>query len=183
MKMGVIVAIVAGVLAAMLHLSKAWAVVAVATALGLAAFRRQIMPTLRWLAMSRSERKRRMEIINSDYGRRAGWLVEHGGQTIGTLADPEFSDMFWESYRLKPSPTTAASLETLIDSNWWRNAPLSFRNERFDTVVSTALCAGLNRDGRIVMRGLYINLESAAIELWVAGVARWWQDRRTNRFS
>ena len=58
---------------------------------------------------------RRLRIIETNYGRNCGWYVEVEGRKIARLSDPEFVDMFWDSYRLEPltdDPKTRRMLYT-----------------------------------------------------------------------
>jgi hypothetical protein len=105
---------------------------------------------------------RRLEILATNYGRNAGWFVELNDRRVAILTDPEFFDMFWESYHVTPLTTDATeSQRILTDRKWWLENRLVFRNRKFDEIADLAFPAGdvFTESGRIIMRGLYLVID------------------------
>jgi hypothetical protein len=112
---------------------------------------------------------RRLRILETDYGRNAGWVVEWEGREIAVLTEPEFVDMFWESYRIESHVEDKDErCRILTDKDWWlaNLSGLTFRNREFNDVALSAFPAGdvFTVKGRIIMRALYLNVDEP--NLW-----------------
>jgi hypothetical protein len=122
--------------------------------LGLLAFQ-----ALRFALMRPSDRRVRMALFETGYGRTAGWYVEHEGRRLALLSDPAFEDMFWDSYRIEAlTDDPEERRRVLSDPSWWLQGKLVFRSRAFDAVASTAFPAGcvFTGSGRVLMRALYL---------------------------
>jgi hypothetical protein len=64
------------------------------------------------MALKRCDRERRLRIFETNYGREAGWYVEHAGRRVALLTAPRFEEMFWDSYRIEPLTTIAGEVRT-----------------------------------------------------------------------
>lgn len=126
--------------------------------------------------MHRSERERRLQIIETNYGREAGWFIEHHGRRVAELTDLRFADMFWDSYRIEPLIEDLAEREALLTSpDRWHACEFVYRNRRFGLVAEKAFPTGglFPESGRILMRALYLNIDSPSVWerllLWLRG--------------
>ncbi|MCC6475173.1 MAG: hypothetical protein IT514_15680 [Burkholderiales bacterium] len=61
----------------------------------------------------------RFELIASSYGRIHGWYVEYEGQRIAELEDPQYADMFWESYKVTLIQSADAAAERPLEPIKW----------------------------------------------------------------
>jgi hypothetical protein len=64
----------------------------------------------------------RLQILESNYGRDGGWYVEDEGERVALLSEPEYHDMFWESYRievLSDDPVTRQAALTSV--SFWQD--------------------------------------------------------------
>jgi hypothetical protein len=116
---------------------------------------------VRFFLRSPSERRLRLVLFETDYGRRAGWYVERAGQRVALLLDPRFEDMFWDSYRVEPLVEDPEERRRILsDRGWWHQRGLVFRNRQFDAVADTAFAGGevFTEAGRVVMRGLHLGI-------------------------
>lgn len=112
--------------------------------------------------MTREQRRWRMRVLQTNFGRDSGWFVELDGRQIGLLTDQCFAEMFWDDCALTPLVEEPAERERLMsDAKWWHTAGLKFRNREFDVYAEYAFAAGsvFTDPGRVMMRGLYINVE------------------------
>jgi hypothetical protein len=152
-------------------------------ALGVAALPLSVIlgwQSLRFAAMRRDERERRLAVFETDYGRSAGWYVEYQGQRLALLTDPRFEDMFWVSYSVEPLVEDPDQREEMLSSrDWWLGRKLEFRNKDFHEVASFAFPAGdtFPEPGRVSMRGLYLCQDDP--NWWEACVL--WARRRTRK--
>jgi len=103
----------------------------------------------------------RLRMLESDFGRNAGWYVEIAGRRVAELTDPQFFDMFWVSYRVDLLTDDAEECSCILnDLNWWDQKELTFRNREFDTIAKNAFAGGSQPDpNRRIMRGLYIDMD------------------------
>jgi hypothetical protein len=129
-----------------------------------------------FMTMKRTDRERRLRIFETNYGREAGWYVEHHGRRIALLTAPRFEEMFWDSYRIEPlteAPEEDAQL--LTSTERWLNCEFVFRNREFGETVEGAFPAGqpFCEDHRVMMRGLYIGIGRPSVWerllLWCRG--------------
>ena len=101
---------------------------------------------------------RRLRVIETNYGRDAGWLVEWNGRCVAVLTEPRWADMFWYMYTVEwitNDPEECEALQPAEDCLWW-GGRLQFRNREIGEVVEHAFAAGPPRDGLVIMRGLYL---------------------------
>jgi hypothetical protein len=125
--------------------------------------------------------RRRLRILETDYGREAGWLVELGGTPIALLTEPRFEDMFWTSYCLEPLTEDPELRKQLFTRAFWDDYPkLTFRSREFGTVVPHAWPAGdpFTADRRLVMRALHLAVRPPWPWEWLI---LWWRWRRRAR--
>jgi hypothetical protein len=137
-----------------------------------------VYETARFILTSPKQRRIRLAVFESNYGRDAGWFVERAGRCVAILSEPRAEDMFGVSYRIEPTTTDPQERQQLLTSPefWWQPERLVFRNRQFDLTVSFALpsCAGPS-EGRISMRRLYLPLSKP--NLWEALILRLRGDR------
>ena len=108
--------------------------------------------------------KDRLRIIEADYGRKCGWYVEVDGRKIACLSDPQFDDMFWDSYQLEPLTEDLEERACLYAAEFWQSCKAVYRNREFNEAVINAFVGGsaaeletrLRETGRLSMRGLYL---------------------------
>jgi hypothetical protein len=116
--------------------------------------------------MRRAERERRLQIIETNYGRDAGWFVEHHGRRVAQLTEPLFDEMFWDSYTIEPLTDDPAEREELIhSSDLWLDCEFVCRSRRFGTVATNPFPAGqpFPEPGRVVMRALYLSIDGPSL--------------------
>lgn len=138
------------------------------------------MSACRLLLMSRRERRMRIEIFETNFGRQGGWIVEREGRPVAVLSDPRRADMFWYSYAVQWLTDDAAEQSELLAAEpclWW-GRQLKFRNREFSAVIENAFAAGPPIGGRVFMRGLHIPLSGPCP--WERLVL-WWRGRKGAR--
>ncbi|MEM7151604.1 MAG: hypothetical protein AAF799_02135 [Myxococcota bacterium] len=116
-----------------------------------------------------------LDEVRSDYGRQYGWFVERNGTPIAILLDPQWVDMFWDSYRVHPVP--GSNLPDMIyTAELWHAGDLVYRNRATGEVVGAWAGGALptRDDPRVVMRGLYLHRRFTLLD----GLVRWWQTSR-----
>src|SRR5688572_17464770 len=88
-----------------------------------------------------------LRIIETDYGRDAGWDAELDGRTVALLTDPRWDcqSQFWYSYRLTPLIEDPLEAERMRSPDYWSQAGLRFRNREFGDLVE-AVAAGFLLD-------------------------------------
>ena len=125
---------------------------------------------LQYFSMSRAARVRRLQILETDFGRHAGWFVELDERRVAVLLEPRFFDMFWDSYQIELlTEYPEEGRRILTNANWWGNGKLMFRNRVLDIIAENAF-AGVDfpEKGRVIMRGLYLaSADSNAWERWM----------------
>jgi hypothetical protein len=62
---------------------------------------------------------RRLQTIESNYGRDQGWFVEVAGKTVAVLTDCRFEDMFWDSYRVEPTASDPDVAAPVLSEEFW----------------------------------------------------------------
>jgi hypothetical protein len=105
---------------------------------------------------------------SSNFGRCDGWYIELDGNLVGELSDARFEDMFWYSYAVEEIVTAGRS--PIFDDDLWNACRFKFRNRHTGEVVEHAFCGGsppFVRDGRVLMRALYLEPNTAAERLWL----------------
>jgi hypothetical protein len=129
--------------------------------------------------MKRPDRERRLRIFETDYGRAAGWYVEHQGRRVALLTDPRYEDMFWESYRIELLTADPGEKSELLTSpDPWLSGEIVFRSCEFGELARNAFPAGqvFCDDHRVLMRGLYLGIGKPSVWerllLWYRGSRR-----------
>ncbi len=111
----------------------------------------------------RSSLSRARFLVLSNFGRASGWYIELDGKRVGELVDPQWADMFWDSY------TVRAWSDVLRDDTLWNDCRLSFWSQQTGERVTGAFAGGsppFIRDNRVGMRGLYLT-PSSRLESWL----------------
>ncbi len=126
---------------------------------------------------------RRLRLWETDYGREAGWVVEHQSKAIALLTDPRSEDMFWHSYRMEVVTNDSELREVLWTKAFWDEAEmhgLVWRNREFGEVAPLAFpgLSPLCKPGRLMMRGLYLKTGKLWPWDWVVLWIRRWLGRR-----
>jgi hypothetical protein len=130
------------------------------------------------MAMKRTDREHRLRIFETDYGREAGWYVEHHGRRIAVLTAPRFEEMFWDSYRIEPLTEDPEEAQRLSSPEHRLNNEFVFRSREFGETAGYAFPAGqpFCGDHRVLMRGLYLRISSPSVWerllLWCRGSRR-----------
>ncbi len=99
---------------------------------------------------------RLLHLWESNYGRDAGWKVEVDGRPVAVLTDCQWSDMFWDSYRLEilDDGPKCGALDT---DNFWGTADFCLRNLRFGDTATAPIVRVPASDGRrVLVRGAYL---------------------------
>jgi len=73
----------------------------------------------------RGAMQRARYLRDTDLGRADGWWLELDGVRVGELFDPQYLDMFWDSYAVR---TLAGHQATLADDDLWEACRFSFRS-------------------------------------------------------
>jgi len=102
------------------------------------------------------DRWRRVRVVEANYGRDEGWFVEARGLRVGELTDVQWHDMFWDSYLFTPTTTESSMLAWLADDASWRRCELEFRTRSTGFLAPHAFASNAPRNGRILLRGLYV---------------------------
>jgi hypothetical protein len=76
----------------------------------------------RVLFMSRPKRLHRLRVRAFHPRRYREWTVERDGRPIALLMRPEWEDMFWVSYRIRPLTTDGDLRARLFTDDFWNNA-------------------------------------------------------------
>lgn len=88
------------------------------------------------------------------------WLVELDGIVVAGLADPQFVDMFWCSWRVVPWPNDRVDSNAVLSGPFWDVFPrLTFRSNTTEAVVRALPAASHSHEsalprGRVTIRGL-----------------------------
>lgn len=98
-------------------------------------------------------------LLNSNYGRKYGWLIELDGKIIGELKNPRYADMFWVSYdivALKKGEECFVNARTT-----WDELELRFKNKVMNEYAIYAFPSippntENSMKGKVTMRGLYL---------------------------
>lgn len=120
----------------------------------------------------------RLRILETNYGRTAGWYIECEGRRIATLTYVGWAEMFWDSYSLESLTTEPADLRLLESESGWRD--FVYRNQRFNRSAPHAFPAmGGPPPGeprRVLMRGLYLDvLYAPVLDDFLLWIRRWWK--------
>src|SRR5690242_10322255 len=71
-----------------------------------------------FFSRDRIARQHRLRILETDFGRDAGWSVELDGRVIAVLTEPQFVDMFWESCAIEWLDEPEGG-RVRTDIQWW----------------------------------------------------------------
>jgi hypothetical protein len=73
-------------------------------------------------------RRWRLRVLQTNYGREAGWYVTKDGQQVALLTNPRFEEMFWDSYAVEPLAEEATERQRILsDRDWWLQPGLNDR--------------------------------------------------------
>jgi hypothetical protein len=134
--------------------------------------------SLRVLAGPSAERRRRLQLFETDLGRSAGWVAERDGRPVAVLSGACRGEMFWHWYTVEVTAPDTAERGALLSS------PEAWVGVRFRSQLTGELCphgfvAGPpGPDGRLAARGLYFPLSGPWI---IEAVQLWWRRRRARR--
>lgn len=128
----------------------------VAGAVGILGFQ-----AVKFLRMDQCARSRRLRILETNFGRDAGWFVEIDGRRVAALKSPQWYDMFWDSYEIEPLTEDAGERRRILtDIQWWDSDVLVYRSRDFDDIAENAFAGGdFVEEARLVFRGLYLVTE------------------------
>ena len=105
--------------------------------------------------------KRRLQILETNYGREAGWVMKYRGDSIALLTDFQCLDMFLDSYHVEPLTKDVEDRHMLMSSHeFWQEGAFTFRNRLFGEIAPYAIALGISdsTNGRVTMRGLYLTI-------------------------
>src|SRR5262249_43960439 len=111
---------------------------------------------------SPTNRRRRLELWESNLGGACGWNVELDGRPVALLTDGQLAEMFWNSYRLTPLTEDPEQRRRILTArDWWMGQwdRITYRSRAIGVPADGAYLAGyvFNSEGRVVIRsGLYI---------------------------
>ena len=106
----------------------------------------------------------RLGMEETNYGRNCGWIVEYHGEPVAILTDIHFEDMFWDSYRFEVTTPIAELARRLLTKEFCDTelGNIRWRNREFEAYAPFAFLSVhvFLESGRILMRGLYLTVES-----------------------
>ncbi len=124
--------------------------------------------------MKNSNLERRLQIIESDYGRKHGWYLEYHGARLAVLMDPMWAEMFWVTYRIEPLTDDPRILDMLSSRLFWYSDELTFRNRVFDDEVIDHAFGNPERSGNeVTMRSLYFFIKELTLWECLTNLRRW----------
>ena len=122
-------------------------------------------------------------LVDSDYGREAGWDIELDGRVVGQLSDPKWADMFWYSYAVTDvvadAPGSYRESSPIATEALWSECRFAFRSRGTGEVARHAFPGGrppVVRGGRVLMRGLYLVPSSRMESLLVWILSLTWRE-------
>lgn len=106
---------------------------------------------------------KRLQILETNFGRDSGWIIERYGHPIGILSNPRNENMFWDSYDLEIVTDSIDLRQRMTSAEFWAEAEaegLIYRNRTFGDVAEYAFPAmsPFPEPGRLLMRGLYLSI-------------------------
>lgn len=123
---------------------------------------------------------RAYQLAVSNYGRKYGWNIEFEGKVIGELIKPKFEDMFWESYEVISIAEAYNSI--LFNHDRWLASEFKFKNKEIEAYAEHAFSGGSQSDlkekGKIIMRALYLNGNTALENKLLNKYARFYNSKR-----
>jgi hypothetical protein len=145
----------------------------------------------------------RQRIIESNYGRDGGWVVEYDGQPVAILTEPRCLDMFWHTYKIDVVTQDPRLREDLLTvPSFWDRPAIVWRSRLFGLVAPNAFVSGdgirtlpFTADGgHIIVRALCLTpppeMRAWYMRLldWLGGeqplhaaVLAWWSRSRKSR--
>lgn len=112
-------------------------------------------------------------LARTNFGRSSGWILELDGSPVGDLFDCVTVDMFWDSYSI--APLQGVNDVRLSDDETWESCKFRFKNRGSGEYVDEAFCGGSTpfvRNGRILMRRLYLSPKTTSESLLVAMLSK-----------
>lgn len=105
----------------------------------------------------------KLRIWETNFGRESGWHVVRHGDVIAILSDPQFEEMFWDSYQINIVSTDSELRQVMQTADFWKNAEnegLLWRSCEFGELAVNAFPAITPslKSGRLLMRGLYLSI-------------------------
>jgi hypothetical protein len=99
---------------------------------------------------------------------------------VALLSDPRYHDMFWDNYAVEWVTEDPRERQELLADEpcLWCENQLTFRNREFKEVIPDAFVAGPPRQGRVIIRGLYLGRREPWLWEWPL---LWWRRRRRGR--
>jgi hypothetical protein len=92
---------------------------------------------------------------------------------VALLTEPKFSDMFWYWWRIEPLSDNPDERAAVLSTDFWRLENLSttqFIDREFG-IPADAFWGGTGfRDGRILMRGLYLGVPAHWWDRWMVWI-------------
>lgn len=119
------------------------------------------MQTLSLILFMKTRLSYAKSLVESNYGRVAGWLVEIDGQFCAELRNYKMEDQFIDSYEIDTSGYKCPS--SLFLESTWKNDRLRFRSKLLNKYATNAFslddCVEFCRSEskRVSFRGLYIS--------------------------
>jgi hypothetical protein len=97
----------------------------------------------------------------SDFGKKTGWQIERNGFPFARLTDPQYHEMFWDSYRFELCTVDKETIDLARSDEFWLRAQtegVRLRSLLTSEVINSAYPAGkpFTDDDRFVVRGLYL---------------------------
>lgn len=97
----------------------------------------------------------------SDSGRKSGWQIERNGVPFARLTDPQYHEMFWDSYRFELCTDDREMIDLARSDEFWLHAEterVRWRSILTSEVIDSAFPAGtpFTDDDRFIVRGLYL---------------------------
>lgn len=107
--------------------------------------------------------RRKLRIWETNYGRKAGWIVERHDQPIAMLTDARGEEMFWDSYQLTITTDDDQLRARMLTPIFWltEGSSLTWRSQAFDEVAPQAFASSVpfTESDRLMMRGLYLSID------------------------
>lgn len=86
------------------------------------------------------------------------WNVELDGKVVAILAEPQYEDQFWTSYRVIPMTDDPDLKEQLCSKKFWEREALVFRCCATELIAANAIPTWLVDSNRLNMRALYVSV-------------------------
>jgi hypothetical protein len=129
-----------------------------------------------------AERRRRLDLVESGYGRLHGWYVEKDGRRWACLEYECWTEMFWDTYVIEALVESESERQRLFSAAFWLDPAIVYRNRVTGEVAPyafSAQSASPTEDfPKIAMRALYISVELGKLDellLWFRRCHRRWR--------